>query len=83
VIIDADIDDGLIDALIGRLQSRLAATVPEAGQPPRLLHGSFGCDAGAIGAASLPMFFSFSPRASILTRSADERGWRDHAAAAD
>ncbi|WP_343714411.1 ROK family transcriptional regulator [Inquilinus sp.] len=83
VIIDADIDDGLIDALIGRLQSRLAATVPEAGQPPRLLHGTFGCDAGAIGAASLPMFFSFSPRASILTRSADERGWRDHAAAAD
>lgn len=83
VIIDADIDDGLIDALIGRLQARLAATVPEAGQPPRLLHGSFGCDAGAIGAASLPMFFSFSPRASILTRSADERGWRDHAAAAD
>jgi len=81
VIIDADVDDGLIDALIARLERRLAATAPEASGPPRLLHGSFGCDAGAIGAASLPMFFSFSPRASILTRSADERGWRDHAAA--
>jgi predicted NBD/HSP70 family sugar kinase len=81
VIIDADVDDGLIDALIARLERRLAATAPEASGPPQLLHGSFGCDAGAIGAASLPMFFSFSPRASILTRSADERGWRDHAAA--
>ncbi|MHA7237877.1 N-acylmannosamine kinase, partial [Burkholderia pseudomallei] len=31
-----------------------------------LVRGTFGPDAGAIGAATLPMFFNFSPRAGIL-----------------
>ncbi|MCX5497553.1 ROK family transcriptional regulator [Kaistia dalseonensis] len=73
LVVDADIDGGLVDALIGRLGAALAEQAPEARRPPRILHGSFGRDAGAIGAASLPMFFSFSPRASILTRGGDER----------
>ncbi|MCX5512225.1 N-acylmannosamine kinase [Kaistia algarum] len=77
VVLDADIDAGLVDALIGRLAASLAAHAPEARRPPRLVHGSFGRDAGAIGAASLPMFYSFSPRASILMRSNDERGLRE------
>jgi predicted NBD/HSP70 family sugar kinase len=77
VVIDADIDAGLIDALIARLAASLAEHAPEARRPPRIVHGSFGRDAGAIGAASLPMFFSFSPRASILTRTSDERGMRE------
>ncbi|MBR0568716.1 ROK family protein [Azoarcus sp. L1K30] len=62
VIIDADIDNGLIDALMRKLALALADITPEARHPPQLLRGSFGADAGAIGAASLPMFFSFSPR---------------------
>lgn len=77
VVVDADIDGGLVDALIGKLNVSLSAHAPEARRPPRLVHGSFGRDAGAIGAASLPMFYSFSPRASILTRSSDERGLRE------
>ncbi|MFC0285225.1 ROK family transcriptional regulator [Kaistia hirudinis] len=77
VVLDADIDAGLVDALIARLGAQLAAEAPEARRPPRLVHGSFGRDAGAIGAASLPMFYSFSPRASILMRASDERGMRE------
>lgn len=71
VIVDADIDGGLVDALIRRLADGLDAHAPEARRAPRILHGTLGRDAGAIGAASLPMFFNFSPRASILTRGGD------------
>ena len=66
VVIDCDIDGGLIDALIQRTDAGLRAIAPEARHTPRLLRGSFRTDAGAIGAASLPMFFSFSPRADVL-----------------
>ncbi|MBB5751772.1 ROK family protein [Prosthecomicrobium pneumaticum] len=73
VVIDSDVDGGLVDALIGRLAEMLRRIAPEARVPPRLYHGTFGRDAGAIGAASLPMFFSFSPRAAILTRAGEGR----------
>ena len=33
---------------------------------PEIVRGTFGSDAGAIGAASLPMFFNFSPRSEVL-----------------
>ncbi len=77
VVVDSDIDGGLVDAVLGRLAAALERDSPEARRPPRLVHGSFGRNAGAIGAASLPMFFNFSPRASILTRADGERGVRD------
>jgi len=77
VVVDADVDAGLVDALIERLDASLLRHAPEARRPPRIVHGSFGRDAGAIGAASLPMFYSFSPRASILMRTSDERGQRE------
>ncbi|WP_184521660.1 ROK family protein [Variovorax sp. Sphag1AA] len=66
VVIDCDIDNGLIDDLTTRIDSGLRQIAPEARQTPRLLRGSFRADAGAIGAASLPMFFNFSPRADVL-----------------
>ncbi|MDN7673422.1 ROK family protein [Burkholderia oklahomensis] len=66
VVLDADTDAGLIDTLIARLHAALAASAPEARGTPALVRGSFGSDAGAIGAATLPMFFNFSPRAGIL-----------------
>jgi predicted NBD/HSP70 family sugar kinase len=66
VVIDADIDAGLIDTVMKRLRAALALEAPEARGIPELMRGSFGPDAGAIGAASLPMFFNFSPRAGIL-----------------
>jgi predicted NBD/HSP70 family sugar kinase len=66
VVIDCDIDSGLIDRLMRGLDAGLRAIAPEARQTPRILRGSFRADAGAIGAASLPMFFNFSPRADVL-----------------
>jgi predicted NBD/HSP70 family sugar kinase len=66
VVIDCDIDSGLIDELMKRLDEGLRAIAPEARQTPRIVRGSFRADAGAIGAASLPMFFNFSPRADVL-----------------
>jgi predicted NBD/HSP70 family sugar kinase len=66
VVIDCDVDNGLIDELIKRLDDGLRQIAPEARQTPRIVRGSFRADAGAIGAASLPMFFNFSPRADVL-----------------
>jgi len=66
VVIDCDIDGGLIGELMTRIEAGLHAIAPEARQTPRLLRGSFRADAGAIGAASLPMFFNFSPSADVL-----------------
>ncbi len=66
VVIDSDVDAGLIGRLIEALASELAATAPEARGAPEIVRGSFGSDAGAIGAASLPMFYSFSPRSEVL-----------------
>jgi predicted NBD/HSP70 family sugar kinase len=66
VVIDADIDGGLIADLTQALQAGLRGIAPESRQTPRLLRGTFRADAGAIGAASLPMFFSLSPRADVL-----------------
>ncbi|TAM02396.1 MAG: N-acylmannosamine kinase, partial [Paraburkholderia sp.] len=61
-----DVDAGLIDTLMQRLRVALTATAPEARGTPVLVRGTFGPDAGALGAATLPMFFNFSPRAGIL-----------------
>ncbi|MDR3099550.1 MAG: ROK family protein [Paraburkholderia sp.] len=66
VVLDADVDAGLIDTLMQRLRAAVAATAPEARGTPALVRGTFGPDAGALGAATLPMFFNFSPRAGIL-----------------
>lgn len=71
VVLDADIDFGLIDRLREALGRELRDTAPEARGVPDIVRGSFGSDAGAIGAASLPMFFNFSPRSELL-----ESGYR-------
>ncbi|MBD1547886.1 ROK family transcriptional regulator [Roseibium aggregatum] len=67
VIIDSDLDGVFAEQLTKGLAAALAEAAPEARNTPDLLFGSFHQDAGAIGAASLPMFFNFSPRAAILT----------------
>ncbi|TDF65564.1 ROK family protein [Cupriavidus sp. L7L] len=66
VIFDADIDGGLVPALIDRLQQALNDSAPEARTPATVVRGCFGANAGAVGAASLPMFMNFSPRAELL-----------------
>jgi predicted NBD/HSP70 family sugar kinase len=79
VVIDSDLDRRWIDRLIDRTNALLAASVPEAREPPRLAAGSFGTNAGALGAASLPLFVHFGPRAGLLTGDVNAlRGVRDH-----
>ncbi|RDJ99609.1 ROK family transcriptional regulator [Paraburkholderia lacunae] len=79
VVLDADVDAGLIDALMKRLSTALALSAPEARGTPELMRGTFGSDAGAIGAATLPMFFNFSPRAGILKGAGAELQEVNHA----
>ncbi|WP_417686024.1 ROK family protein [Roseibium sp.] len=67
VIIDGDLEGSFADHITRELGQSLAAAAPEARNAPEVRFGSFGKNAGAIGAASLPMFFNFSPRVSILT----------------
>lgn len=79
VVIDADVDGGLIDRLMQHLARELADTAPEARGVPQIVRGTFGTDAGAVGAASLPMFFSFSPRSQVLQRGARNQEENEHA----
>lgn len=81
VVVDTDLGACLLDLLLPKLRDCLAAHAAEARNPPRLLAGSFALEAGAIGAATVPMFFSFAPRAAILTRMGADREALDHAAA--
>ncbi|WP_421793452.1 ROK family protein [Hydrocarboniphaga effusa] len=78
LVIDSDVDAGLIDCLMERLRNLLQQQAPEARSVPEFVRGTFGSDAGAVGAACLPMFFSYSPRAEIL-RGSVESIEADHA----
>lgn len=72
VVIDGDFDRALLDDLVDRLRRTLSSQSPESRPPPTVTRGSFGADAGAIGAASLPLHQTFSPHASILTGQNDD-----------
>lgn len=66
VIIDSDLPAAWADRLIAQAGPVLAARVAEARTPPALLRGSFGAMAGALGAATLPLFLHFGPGAAGL-----------------
>ncbi|AOZ02545.1 N-acylmannosamine kinase [Cupriavidus sp. USMAHM13] len=66
LVFDADVDAGLVGTLIARLQAALDEGAPEARRAPRVVRGGFGANAGAVGAAALPLFMNFSPRAEWL-----------------
>jgi predicted NBD/HSP70 family sugar kinase len=65
-VIDTDIEGDFVIELMRRLALALGAIEPELRIAPRLVRGSFGPDASALGAASLPMFFNFAPRHELL-----------------
>ncbi|MBP0573678.1 ROK family protein, partial [Mycobacterium tuberculosis] len=72
VVIDGDMDRALLADLVDRLRRSLAANAAESRNPPQVTPGSFGADAGAVGAASLPLHLTFSPHAAILTGQHDD-----------
>ena len=67
VVIDGDLAPDVLDELVIGLRRRLEAGVTPSRPAPSVTRGSFAIDAGAIGAASLPMHRHFSPAAGILT----------------
>ncbi|WP_298983980.1 ROK family transcriptional regulator [uncultured Roseibium sp.] len=71
VVIDGDLGGPFPEMFQEALQKAVEDAAPEKRQSPQILIGSFRHDAGAIGAASLPQFFNFSPRATILTGGKD------------
>ena len=64
-----------------RLGEALVRAMPEARTAPALRIGSFGSSAHSLGAASLPLFIDFAPRAGLAAnaRPAGLRGGPDHA----
>lgn len=60
VVLGTDLSGEFLSQLLNKLMDRLASSAPEARTPPRLLSGSFGSDAGALGAAILPFFYHFA-----------------------
>ncbi|MFN8830820.1 MAG: ROK family protein [Labrys sp. (in: a-proteobacteria)] len=68
VVIDGDLGPDLLSRLVESLRGSLERAAPEAREPPALRIGSFGSVAGAVGAASLPLFIHFAPRPQVLTR---------------
>jgi predicted NBD/HSP70 family sugar kinase len=63
-VIDSDLPPAWIERLIARAGLALAAAAAEARTPPLLVRGSFGTMAGALGAATVPLFLNFGPGAS-------------------
>ncbi len=71
VVLDSDLGGSFSERFRQKVKAALEEAAPEERQSPEVQIGSFGHDAGAIGAASLPQFFNFSPRATILTGGKD------------
>ncbi|WP_282045163.1 ROK family transcriptional regulator [Roseibium album] len=72
VVVDGDLRGSFPEAFQQALQKAVEQAAPEKRKSPEIVFGSFAHDAGAVGAASLPQFFNFSPRATILTGGKDK-----------
>ena len=66
VVIDGTLPRPVLDRLIARLAAALAQASPESRAPPRLVRGTVGRDAPAIGAAILPLHLNFSSSRDLL-----------------
>lgn len=66
VVIDGDLPRAVLLDLIRRLEQVLAEAVAESRRPPRLLLGSIGRQAAAIGAAILPLHVNYSASPGVL-----------------
>ena len=67
VVLAGDLSPEHLAPLAERLAAACAARVAESRQPPAILVGAVGRDAGAVGAASLPVHVSYSPMRELLT----------------
>ena len=65
VVIDGLLPRALLNRLTERLRLRLDAHAPEARKPPKIILGTVGRDAAALGAATLPFFWNYASGAAI------------------
>jgi predicted NBD/HSP70 family sugar kinase len=65
VVLDGDLGAPIMDQITHRLQGALVTAIPEARSAPVLRLGTFGSNAHVLGAASLPLFIDFAPRATV------------------
>jgi predicted NBD/HSP70 family sugar kinase len=72
VIVAGDLPREHLEPLVARLSERCAASVAESRRPPEIRVGAVGRDAGAVGAASLPVHVSYSPMRELLTGDAPD-----------
>ncbi|MCB1883137.1 MAG: ROK family protein [Geminicoccaceae bacterium] len=66
VVVDGDLPRPALARLIEALGEALALASPEAREPPPIVQGTLGRDAGALGAAILPLHLNFRPGAAPL-----------------
>ncbi len=72
VVIAGDLSTAHLRQLADHVTVKVGQMVAESRRPPRILVGSIGRDAGAVGAASLPFHVSYSPMRELLTGSAPD-----------
>lgn len=70
VIIDGVLSRELLGALIGRTEALMQGPTWEGVTPPRLLQGSVGSDAAALGGALLPLHANFAPDRELFLKEA-------------
>lgn len=66
VVLDGALGRGPLEGLADRLRRRLVENRQEGRETPAVLVGRIGGDAGALGAAILPLHVNFSPGGSLL-----------------
>jgi predicted NBD/HSP70 family sugar kinase len=81
VVLDGDLGAEIMATLTERLRLAMARTMPEACVPPSLRLGTFGSNAHSLGAASLPLFIDFAPRAAVEANARPLKGGHDSRAA--
>lgn len=69
VILGSPLPEAQLDALIARIEARMAADAPRDFFQPPLLRGHNGEIAPALGAGLLPLFASYSPNLGALMKS--------------
>ena len=70
IVVDGDLETGLLHRLVARIRERMAHDPVEARPPPDLLVGTIGRDAATIGAALLPIHLAFRPDQRLLSGTA-------------
>lgn len=68
VVIDGVLPRALLEATVEETVARFEAFLPEGVIAPRIVEGTLGRDAAAVGAAMLPLYAMFAPDSAVLAK---------------